>query len=35
LADPVDWDGEFECLMAGEVAPFDDPVGDEDDQNED
>ena len=34
LADPVDWDGEFECLMAGEVAPFDDPVGDEDDQND-
>lgn len=34
LADPVDWDGEFECLLAGEVAPFDDPVGDEDDQND-
>lgn len=35
LADPVDWDCEFECLLAGEVAPFDDPVGDEDDQSDD
>jgi hypothetical protein len=34
LADPVDWDGEFECLLAGEVAPFDDLV-DEDDENDD
>jgi hypothetical protein len=35
LADPVDWDGEFECLLGGEIAPFDDRGGDEDDQNED
>ena len=35
LADPVDWDNEFECLLAGEVAPFDDLVGDEDDQSDD
>jgi hypothetical protein len=35
LADPVNWDNELECLLAGEVAPFDDPVGDEDDQNDD
>jgi hypothetical protein len=35
LADPVDWDKELECLLAGEVAPFDDLVGDEDDQNDD
>jgi hypothetical protein len=35
LADPVDWDGEFEFLLAGEVAPFDDAVSDEDDQNDD
>jgi hypothetical protein len=35
LADPVDWDCEFECLLAGEVAPFDEPVGDEDDQSDD
>ena len=24
LVDRVDWDSEFECLLAGEVAPFDD-----------
>jgi hypothetical protein len=35
LADPVDWDTELGCLLAGEVAPFDDRVGDEDDQNDD
>ena len=35
LADPVDWDNELGCLLAGEVAPFDDLVGDEDDQNDD
>jgi len=35
LADPVDWDTEFHCLLAGEVAPFDDPVADEDDDNDD
>ena len=34
LADPVDWDNELGCLLAGEVAPFDDPVGDEDDDDE-
>jgi len=34
LAEPVDWDGEFECLLAGEVAPFDD-LTDEDDENDD
>ena len=34
LADPVDWDTEFECLLAGEVAPFDDVAGDEDDEND-
>jgi hypothetical protein len=34
LADPVDWDGEFGCLLAGEVAPFDDLAGDEDDEND-
>jgi hypothetical protein len=32
LADPVDWDREFGWLLAGEVAPFDDLVGDEDDE---
>jgi len=35
LADPVNWDDEFECLLAGEVAPFEDPVGDEDEQSDD
>jgi len=34
LADPVDWDGEFGCLLAGDVAPFDDVSGDDDDQAE-
>ena len=33
LADPVDWDGEFGSLLAGEVSPFDDPVDEEDDQH--
>ena len=35
LADPVDWDRELECLLAGEVAPFDDLAGDEDDDSGD
>lgn len=35
LADPVDWDREFESLLAGEVTPFDDPAGDEDEENDD
>lgn len=35
LADPLDWDREFECLLAGEVAPFDDFTGDEDDDTDD
>ncbi len=35
LADPVDWDSEFECLLAGEVAPFDDLASDEEDENDD
>jgi hypothetical protein len=34
LADPVDWDREFECLLAGEVAPFDDFAADEDDDSD-
>ena len=34
LSDPVDWDGEFGCLLAGEVAPFDDLATGEDDDNE-
>jgi hypothetical protein len=34
LADAVDWDTEFECLLAGEVAPFDDPAGREDDEDD-
>lgn len=34
LDDPVDWDSEFECLLAGEVAPFDDLAGDDDDEND-
>lgn len=34
LADPVDWDSEFECLLADEVAPFDDLAVDEDDQHD-
>lgn len=35
LADPIDWNGEFGSLLAGEVAPFDDISGDEDDQDRD
>ena len=35
LADPVDWDREFEFLLAGEVAPFDDLSADEDDDRDD
>ena len=35
LADPVDWDTEFGCLLSGEVAPFDDLAGDEDDEERD
>ncbi len=34
LADPVDWDREFDCLLAGEVAPFDDFGADEDDDSD-
>jgi hypothetical protein len=34
LADPVDWDSEFGCLLAGDVAPFDDPAADEDDADD-
>jgi hypothetical protein len=34
LAGPVNWDREFECLLAGEVAPFDDVAGDEDEEND-
>lgn len=34
MADPVDWDREFECLLAGEVAPFDDLGTDEDDDSD-
>jgi hypothetical protein len=35
LADPVDWDREFEFLLAGEVAPFEDLAADEDDDSTD
>jgi hypothetical protein len=35
LADPINWDGEFGCLLAGELAPFDDPAGDEDEETDD
>jgi hypothetical protein len=35
LAEPVDWDSEFEFLLAGEVAPFDDLTTDEDDDSDD
>jgi hypothetical protein len=35
LADPVDWDSEFGCLLAGEVAPADDLADDEDDEPDD
>ncbi len=35
LADPINWDSEFGCLLAGEVAPFDDFAGDEDDETDD
>ncbi len=35
LADPINWDGELGCLLAGEVAPFDDFAGDEDDETDD
>jgi hypothetical protein len=35
LAEPVDWDSEFEFLLAGEVAPFDDLAADEGDDSED
>lgn len=34
LAESVDWDSEFEWLLAGEVAPFDDPAGREDDEDD-
>ncbi len=34
LSDPVDWDREFEFLLAGEVAPFDDFGADEDDDSD-
>lgn len=32
LADPVDWDREYERLVAGEIPPFDDPIAEEDDE---
>ena len=35
LADPVDWDGELEYLLAGEVAPFDDLAAEDDDERDD
>jgi hypothetical protein len=34
LAEPVDWNTEFGCLLSGEVAPFEDPVADEDDETD-
>ncbi|HEY4828828.1 MAG TPA: hypothetical protein VIH85_18795 [Solirubrobacteraceae bacterium] len=34
LADPTDWDSELECLLAGEIGPFDDPHADEDDDDD-
>lgn len=33
LADPIDWDSEFESLLDGEVAPLDDLPDAEDDEN--
>lgn len=35
LADPVDWDSELRSLLDGEVAPFDEVLGDEDDKHDD
>jgi len=35
LADAVDWDRELGCLLAGEVAPFDDLAADENDEHDD
>jgi hypothetical protein len=35
LADPLDWDSELECLLAGELAPFDDFADDEDNTTDD
>jgi hypothetical protein len=35
LADPVDWDGGLEYLLAGEVAPFDDLAPEDDDEHDD
>lgn len=35
LLDPVDWDAELGHLLAGEVAPFDDPAADDDDDADD
>ena len=35
LSDPTDWDAELGCLLAGEIAPFDDLHGDDDDDNDD
>lgn len=34
LADAVDWDSEFDRLLSGEVAPFDEPADDEDSKND-
>lgn len=34
LAGPVDWDAEFDHLLAGEVSPFDDPAANEDDDED-
>jgi hypothetical protein len=35
LADPGDWDAALECLLGGEIAPFDDPHADEESDNDD
>jgi len=35
LADATDWDAELQCLLAGEIAPFDDPYADDEDDNDD
>ncbi|HTX12635.1 MAG TPA: hypothetical protein VME22_28720 [Solirubrobacteraceae bacterium] len=34
VAEPINWDSEFGCLLSGEVAPFDDLPGDEDDETD-
>jgi hypothetical protein len=35
LSDPVDWDAETRRLLAGEVPPFEDHLGDDDDAEDD